>query len=50
MSLDRRKLSHNTVIQCRMPFKNVTYSLVGSHCSIEPSDVDEEPQVLPESS
>ncbi|XP_057516455.1 protein DETOXIFICATION 45, chloroplastic [Amaranthus tricolor] len=43
VSFDRRKLSHNTVLRRRKPFKNVSYSLVGS-------DVDEEPQELAENS
>ncbi|XP_021774597.1 protein DETOXIFICATION 45, chloroplastic-like [Chenopodium quinoa] len=49
MSADRRKLSQETIIRRRKPFQNVTYSLLGSDCSVEPFDVEEEPHDLVES-
>ncbi|XP_021776294.1 protein DETOXIFICATION 45, chloroplastic-like [Chenopodium quinoa] len=49
MYADRRKLSQETIIRRRKPFQNVTYSLLGSDCSVEPCDVEEEPHDIVES-
>lgn len=49
VSTNRRKLSQEAVIRCRKPYQSVTYSLVGSDCSIEPCDVEEEPHDLVDS-